>query len=169
MLGDDWGIVTAPLKLLCYTILLAMISGFVIQGLLNVRIPACETDVERETGRIMLAIASIQQGAPRNLLYSDASDGCKRVLEVNLPESIAYLSLGSDPDDLKAGRMIVYQVQGCGKHVEYVDISISAASRDERGVAVPSGRGLLLKSGRYLLTFEFVHNPASGERWVIVY
>lgn len=169
MLSDDQGIITFPLKLLCYTILLAMVFGFVVQGLWNARVPVSEVNLEREVGSILMAIDSIQQGAPRNLLYSDASEGCKRVLEVEVPGNTAYLSLGSDPELGVKGNIVVYRVQGGGKRVEYLDVNICAAARDKAGVFMPSGNGLLLKSGRYRLTFELVYDPASGERWVIVY
>lgn len=167
---DQAGIVTFPLKLLCYTILLGLIFGFVIQGIWNARIPVSETAVEREVNEILIAINSIQQGAPRNLLYSDASEGCKRVVELNLPSNTVYLSLGSDAElsEPKAGRLIVYKVQGGEKRFEYLNINICRA-RDEKGVPIPSQSGLLLKSGSYTLTLEFVYDPSSNERWIIIY
>ncbi len=166
---DEAGIITFPLKLLCYTILLGLIFGFVIQGIWNARIPVSESAIEREVSEILIAINSIQQGAPRNLLYSDSSEGCKRVLKLNLPSNTAYLSLGSDSEsEPKAGRLIVYKVQGGGKRFEYLNINICAASK-ENGVLLPSKSGLLLKSGSYTLTFEFVYDPSSNERWIIIY
>jgi hypothetical protein len=170
MLKDEAGIITFPLKLLCYTILLGLIFSFIIQGIWNARIPVSETAVEREVSEILIAINSIQQGSPRNLLYSDASEGSKRVVKLNLPSNTAYLSLGSDPEvDSKAGSQIVYKVQGGGKRFEYLNINLCAASSDVNGVLIPSQNGLVLKSGSYTLTFEFVYDPILNEKWILIY
>lgn len=168
---NEAGIITFPLKLLCYLILLSLIFGLITQGMWNARIPMAEIAIEREVSEILIAINSIQNGAPRNLLYSDASEGSKRVLNLNLPSNIAYLSLGSDAEYSQpiAGNLIVYKVQGGEKHFEFLNINLCRASRDEAGILIPSKNGLLLKSGSYILTLEFVYDPSSNEKWIIVY
>lgn len=64
----------------------------------NVSIYLTDSQIEKEVNSLSVELLSIQKGYPRDLSEVDGTEGSMCVVQLSLPDSVQYLSLGVDPD-----------------------------------------------------------------------
>jgi hypothetical protein len=95
---DTDGIDTVPQKMIFYLMITGVILVLVAVSWNNVSIYLTDSQIEKEVNSLSVELLSIQKGYPRDLSEVDGTEGSMCVVQLSLPDSVQYLSLGVDPD-----------------------------------------------------------------------
>ncbi|QLC49413.1 hypothetical protein HWN40_03610 [Methanolobus zinderi] len=95
---DTNGIDTVPQKMIFYLMITGVILVLVAVSWNNVSIYLTDSQIEKEVNSLSVELLSIQKGYPRDLSEVDGTEGSMCVVQLSLPDSVQYLSLGVDPD-----------------------------------------------------------------------
>ena len=97
-INDTRGVDTIPLKLVVYLALTGAVMLLIAVSWGNIMPVIQGADVDGQITDAALKIASVQQGATRDLLDQQSADGSMCVVELSLPDNVKFIGFGVDPD-----------------------------------------------------------------------
>ena len=186
---DESASIEIPIRLVVYVILTAAIVAVTAIGLSQIW-PGITTDVmEKQIGEIKVSLDTIQNGGARNLIDPDSPTGNIRTLKIKIPEDVAYLAFGADPDPendgnltntpegslTESGNVIFYRSKTGKIRIPLDDYIELREGRLENGRWIMNNIGgkqygaVISEKGNYELTFELVYDPVSKERYTLVH
>lgn len=183
-LKDKKGQTFLPMRLLMSIVVIAAISAVFYVGIKNMMPAMAENKVERQITELQAMFEEIIKGDARNLNIMEnykTSPGERRVFKLDLPSSLAYLGIGTDPDPdndgqlerslIEDGRIIVFKIKGRSKKIYWLeeDIKIRLGKyEDDNWLIKEPEEGLIIANGgEYKITFELV--TYHEEKYILIY
>jgi hypothetical protein len=159
-LTDDVSAVDSlPVALVGTVILLAVIVALAAFGVRNASSSVAMASVGGQVNamandcRFLLALAARPLDGP------GVPPGATRIERLDLPEGIAYLSFGYDPDTGSGHEGTIYYNAGGSKKAIVVDERMRFRAAD--------GSSGILRSGRYYISIEYARD-AIGNRYLLI-
>jgi hypothetical protein len=157
---DDSAVDSLPVALVGTVILLAVIVALAAFGVWNATPSVATASVDCQVNAMANDCRFLLALAPRPMDDPGAPPGATRIEWLDLPESLEYLSFGSDPEaeDGSHEGTIYYKVGGSKKAIVV----------DERArFRAADGSHTILLSGRYDVYIEYVCD-AIGHRYLLL-
>lgn len=186
-INDERGTMEIPLRLVVHTIIIGAIIALVALGISHIKPAMTEDTMEKEMDAIKVSLAAMHSGGVRNLIDPASPAGNIRTYRIVLPEDVAYLAFGADPDPDNDGNLtntrddfitdrgnVIIYCSSAGKKMipleENIELRegifengrwiLNEANGKQHGVVI---RG----SGKYEITFELVYDPITKERYTL--
>ncbi|OPY26125.1 MAG: hypothetical protein A4E28_02720 [Methanocella sp. PtaU1.Bin125] len=157
--GDDRAADTIPIALVATVLVIAIMTGLAAFGLTNAAPAVQMAAVDRQVGVMANDCRLLLSMAPRNLDDPCSPQGAFRLIALDLPDGLEYLSFGYDPDSGGGHRGTIYYAV-CGTK--------KALIVDESAVFRTAGSGRTMPGpGRYELCIEYARD-APGHRYLLV-
>jgi len=169
-----------PIRLIISLAVVASISMLVGFGFLNLKISNSEDDVECQMNNIQSKMYNmIASGIARDVDEVDASDGTKRRITLSLPDNLAFIGFGVDPDEnndgvLKSGltdqgNVIFYKIHGGSKKVIWFENKIrfrEGKINGDKWVLNNPPQGFIISKGETTIVFELVER--FNEKYILI-
>ncbi len=95
-----------PIRLIVSLAIIAAITGLMGIGFYNLSITSSENHVDQECKELIASLNSmVSKGEPRGVYDVDGTRGSTRVVMLDLPDNLLYLSFGMDPDPFNNGKL----------------------------------------------------------------
>ncbi len=158
-----------PIRLLMSIVVIAVISMLLYTGIKNWMIISAENNVQEQIGELVAMFQEMISGSARDVLYENfkIQSGEVRTFTFNLPSSLIYLGIGTDPDPdndgklergiMEDGKVIVYRIGKGSKKFYWLNIKIRLGKYEEGNWIIKKpAEGLILTKGKYKISFELV-------------
>ena len=170
-----------PIRLIISIVVIAAVAAMITIGYINLSIVLAENQVEKECRTLESELYTMMgSGIARDVDEVSSSEGTKRTHAFELPDNLAYLAFGVDPDINNDGvletgltcngSVIFYRVGGGSKHVIWLSEEFKFREgnyTDDKWVIKENGQGLIINGGgKTTLVFEFVQKH--DERYILI-
>jgi hypothetical protein len=167
-----------PIRLIVSLVVIVAITGLMGFGLYNLSITQSENQVDQECKELISSLNSmVAKGEPRDVYDVSGTRGSTRVVELDLPDNLLYLSFGMDPDPLNNGKLrsgldgegnvIFYKLEGGSKKSIWLDEDFKFregllySKNPDKWIIIPSSlcdpEGYVISDGgETTITFELV-------------
>ena len=183
-LKNNAGQTFLPMRLLMSIVVIAVIATLFYLGLKHIMPAMAENKVERQITELEAMFNEMISGDARNLDIMEnykESPGERRTFKFDLPSSLAYLGIGTDPDPnndgkiekgiVEDGRIIVFKIKGRNKKICWLDenikIRLGNYTNNNWLIKEPDEGLIITSGGKYSITFELV--SYHGEKYILVY